>query len=75
MTTHTLQTAGRTQCEAILAALAVKRGQWVPMPELVATSGSYNVHSRISDLRQRGHEIEHRNEQAGRQIKSFYRLD
>jgi hypothetical protein len=74
MTTHTSPTAGRTQCAAILEALAANRGRWVPMPELVATSGSFNVHSRIADLRKRGHVIEQRNARHGTAVHSFYRL-
>ena len=69
-TTHTSPTAGGTQCELILAAL--ESGEWVPMPTLALVSGSFNVHSRISDLRKSGHAIEHRNEHDGRRIKSEY---
>jgi biotin operon repressor len=32
------------------------------------------VHSRINDLRQRGHRIEHRNERFQKMIHSYYRL-
>jgi len=44
------------------------------MPLLANFSGSYNVHSRISDLRKKGHRIEHKNVQKGREVHSFYRL-
>jgi biotin operon repressor len=71
-TTHTSATAGGTQCELILAAL--ESGEWVPMPTLALVSGSYNVHSRISDLRKAGFQIEHKNQHEGRTIKSEYRL-
>jgi hypothetical protein len=71
-TTHTNATAGGTQCELILAAL--ESGEWVPMPTLALVSGSYNVHSRISDLRKAGFQIEHRNQHEGRTIKSEYRM-
>jgi len=71
-TTHTSATAGGTQCELILAAL--ESGEWVPMPTLALVSGSYNVPSRISDLRKAGFQIEHRNQHEGRTIKSEYRL-
>ena len=47
------------QCSLILEHLRRKRGEWVEMPELVTVSGSYNVHTRIDDLRhRRGCDIE-----------------
>lgn len=74
MTTHTNTTTGVSQCDAILGYLRYHKGEWVSMPALVSYSGSYNVHSRVADLRKRGHKIEHRNEHRGRQVRSFYRL-
>ena len=74
MTTHTSTKAGTSQCDAILDYLKAMRGLWVAMPYLVEVSGSYNVHSRIADLRKRGHEIEHRNERHGSAVHSFYRI-
>lgn len=74
MTTHTITATGVSQCDAILECLSNRKGEWLSMPCLVGYSGSYNVHSRISDLRKRGHRIEHRNEHHGRQVRSFYRL-
>ena len=66
---------GVSQCEMILAKLTIYAGQWVPMPDLWLISGSLNVHSRISDLRRRGHNIEQRNSYEGKRvIKSFYKL-
>ena len=62
-----------TQCQAILAELARRHGQWVPMPELAHVSGAYAVHSRISDLRDGGYDIEVRVEGV-RPRKSYYRL-
>jgi hypothetical protein len=59
------QEGGKSQCELILARLALTPGQWVPMPELAEHSGAYAVHSRISDLRKNGHNIEHKNEWDG----------
>jgi hypothetical protein len=72
-TTHTSATAGGTQCELILAALQVEG--WVDMPTLALVSGSYNVHSRISDLRKAGHNISQRQTRRGRTICSEYRLE
>ena len=74
MTTHTLKQTGRTQCAAILETLTDRRGEWVPMPELVECSGSYNVHSRIADIRRIGYAVEHKNVQEGKKIHSFYRI-
>jgi len=52
-----------TQNALILAALEAAAGAWVPMPELVAASGSYNVHSRVDELRhKRGVNILNRTE-------------
>jgi biotin operon repressor len=59
----------------VLKRLRKDSGQWVPMPALVEASGSYVVHSRISDLRKAGYPIEQRNERSGRQIHSSYRLN
>lgn len=73
MTTHTIPQTGRSQCDAILAKLEDCRGEWVPMPELVECSGSYNVHSRIADLRKRGIDIQHRNARRGKSVHSFYK--
>jgi hypothetical protein len=50
------------------------RGQWVAMPDLVMASASFNIHSRVSDLRKRGHVIEQEGKSEGRKVKSFYRL-
>lgn len=65
---------GATQCDRILAHLQQRVGQWVPMPELHSASGSYVVHSRISDLRERGHLIDNRTEHVRGLCRSFYRL-
>lgn len=66
--------AGASQCDRILRVLSVSPGRWVPMPELAEAAGCYAVHSRIADLRKRGHAIEHRNEWAGRVCRSSYRI-
>ena len=67
-------TAGDSQCAVILRVLSVSPGRWVPMPELAEAAGCYAVHSRIADLRKRGHAIEHRNEWSGRVCRSSYRI-
>jgi len=42
-----------SQCALILRALQERPGQPISMPELVRLSGSYNVHTRVDELRQR----------------------
>ncbi len=80
MTTHASIGAGLSQCELIMQHLISANGGWVAMPTLVHASGSYNVHSRIADLRRRlaakgdSLRIEHRNTREGDKIHSFYRL-
>lgn len=75
MTTHHPSApAGTSQCACILAELQLSPGAWVSLIRLHAISGSMAVHSRINDLRQRGHPIEHRNERIKKMIHSSYRL-
>lgn len=64
-----------TQCDQILRRLQTSPGQWVGIPDLYAVSGSYVIHSRISNLRERGYDIDHKNVRAGRQCHSYYRLN
>jgi hypothetical protein len=66
--------AGLSQNEIIEQRLTAKRGEWVAMPELSQLSGSYVVHSRISDLRKKGLQIESRTERHGKKNHSFYKL-
>jgi len=68
-----------SQAQAILerlqAAKPTDRDGWVPMPTLADVSGAYAVHSRIAELRGRGHHIENRIEQRADGIRmSWYRL-
>ena len=72
---HAASGAGTTQCGAILARLEAAKGDWVPMPELAKASGGYAVHSRIAELRARGHVISQSSNRSGRKILSFYRLE
>lgn len=48
------------QNSLVLAELQKRPGQWVPMPQLVEVSGSYNIHSRISNLRDKGWFVENK---------------
>lgn len=68
-----------SQADKILRYLQAEVGSWnkgwVSMPDLAAFSGAYAVHSRIAELRRRGHTIENRIEQRydGTRL-SWYRL-
>jgi len=64
-----------SQSSVILQILTTLRGRWVSMPDLVTASGGYSVHSRIAELRRRGHVIENQVEQrpGGKRV-SRYRL-
>ena len=73
-TEHAATGAGLSQCARILAELESKRGQWVPMPDLARIAGGYAVHSRIAELRKRGHRIEAMQERRGGKVWSYYRL-
>jgi hypothetical protein len=64
-----------SQCDKILSLLRDRRGVWVPITELHTASGSYVIHSRVSDLRKRGHSISQRNEWLHGQCHSFYKLN
>ena len=72
------QSPYQSQAALILAALQAAQGEWVSMPDLAAAGGSYNVHTRIDQLRHEGgHKIENkltRNAQTPKRKDSFYRL-
>lgn len=74
-TEHAASGAGLSQCALILAELESKRGHWVAMPNLARIAGGFAVHSRIADLRKRGHRISHMNDKRGRKVWSYYRLE
>jgi len=66
-----------SQCDTILETLLKRAGKWVSMPALVKASGSYNVHSRIDELRhKRGVRIENMTSQQKRGYSktSHYRI-
>lgn len=71
---HAASGAGTSQCGAILALLEAAGGDWVPMPNLAHDSGAFAVHSRVAELRKRGHEIEQQSKRDGRRVLSYYRL-
>jgi hypothetical protein len=69
-----------SQCQRILRALKVNRGQWVPMPEL-ARIGAGNpegfcmVHSRVADIRRTtGRTIRNKTTGSNETKRSFYKL-
>jgi len=78
-TTHPIATESASQCDLILAALRRKNGDWITMMDLHQLSGSMAVHSRIADLRKRGHDISQyndtvRSKRTGRPaVRSHYR--
>lgn len=74
--TADLTTTAPTQADLILDTLRASGG-WVGMPRLARASGSWNVHSRIAQLRtERGLTIENKVERrpGSRTNLSFYRL-
>ncbi len=78
MTQAEFKTAGAagSQTETILAALRAYEGYFVSMQDLASASGSFNVHSRIDELRKRGYRIENKStrDQVTKKVSSSYRL-
>lgn len=72
--------AGVSQADRILEALLRASTEcplgheWVTLPQLVAVSGAYAVHSRVADLRKRGYDIEQISVRRSGKVHSFYRL-
>ena len=72
---HAATGAGLSQCARILAELESKRGHWVAMPNLAHIAEGYAVHSRIAELRKRGHVIRSMQDRHGRRVMSYYMLE
>lgn len=74
--THPSPIRGASQAEIILGRLSATPGEWVSVLELHEISRSLAVHSRISDLRDRGYVIDHKNERPADStaVHSFYRI-
>lgn len=77
--TYRRRNLGRTQCERIERYLAKYEGRWIGMPTLArvgagSPQGFCIVHSRISDLRERGLRIEQESRREAGRCASFYRL-
>jgi len=64
----------KSQIAVILAALSEARGRWVSALDLHERCGSLAIHSRISDLRKRGHTIENQTDWIDGRCCSSYRL-
>ena len=62
-----------SQNDIILQELQESSPSWVTLPRLMEVSGSAAVHSRISDLRSRGYQIDHGGDRApdGRYISRY----
>ena len=64
-----------SQAAKILQRLTAAGGVYVAMPELAEFSGAYAVHSRVAELRKRGHAIQNRTQKAKDGTRmSWYRL-
>lgn len=61
------------QCDRLYALLLAHRGDWVPLPEILAL-GIAQFGARILELRRRGFVIENRRENVGKEVHSWYRL-
>jgi len=69
------ETSQRAKILRVLQDAAATGDPWVAMPALVLVSGSYNIHSRIDELRQcHGYDIENRTDVSVRPHRSEYRL-
>lgn len=64
-----------TQADKVLDCLQANLGEWVAMPRLSDVSGSYVIHSRIADLRERGCNIKNKTETVQGVRHSFYKLE
>lgn len=62
-----------TQRGRILRLLLEARGDWVPLPAIVALAAQYSA--RIFELRRRGFRIENRTQKVGDSRHSWFRLE
>jgi hypothetical protein len=63
-----------TQRDRLLAFLEARRGQWIPLPEILGL-GIAQYNARIFELRGKGHDIRMRDEWKGRMRHTWYRLE
>ena len=66
---------GQSQCNRILRTLLGNADRWVSMISLWRVSGSMAVHSRIADLRKRGHGITQKSLRVNGVVHSYYKLE
>ena len=66
--------AATSHNEIVLRYLQDHPGTRIAMPFLVNLCGGYAIHSRISDLRKRGYQIENSLDRSSKPYKSYYRL-
>lgn len=64
----------RNQQHKILELLAAARGNWVPLPQMLALKIS-QFGARILELRREGHIIRNKTEHKDGQVLSWYRLE
>lgn len=62
-----------TQRGRILELLIDARGEWVPLPKIVACAAQYNA--RIFELRHLGFRIKNRTREVGGEKHSWFRLE
>jgi len=63
-----------TQRSRLLALLQSRRGQWVPLPEILSL-GFSQFGARILELRRSGHAILNKTEHRAGKVVSWYRLE
>jgi len=63
-----------TQADKVLDCLQANLGEWVAMPRLADVSGSYVIHSRVAELRNRGCNIRNKTETVNGVRFSYYML-
>jgi len=63
-----------SQANKILNVLIDHPGEYVAMPKLANAANCFAVNSRVSDLRERGYDIECKLEREGHICHSYYKL-
>ena len=66
--------ANLSQTDKLINYLHMAEGQWVGLPTLVSVCGGFAIHSRASDAKRRGVNIENRVENINGKKHSFYRI-
>ena len=63
-----------SQSSIILSELETTPNEWVPMPHLASVAKCYAVNSRVSDLREVGHNIVNKVDRVDGKAISYYML-